>query len=68
MSKKSCSKKIVTNHYNVSNDTINVLSDNINMKTIGEKEITKDKLGVTALIAILEPATESQSSRAHKHL
>jgi hypothetical protein len=27
---------------------------------------TKNKLGVTALIAIMEPATESQSSIAHK--
>ena len=28
-SKKSCNKKIVTNNQNVSNDTANVLSDNI---------------------------------------
>jgi hypothetical protein len=28
---------------------------------------TKDKLGVMALIAIMEPATESQSSRSYKH-
>ena len=27
---------------------------------------TKDKLGVTALIAIMQPVTESQSSRAYK--
>eukprot|EP00804_Cyclotella_cryptica_P013150 CCRYP_019653-RA/>CCRYP_019653-RA protein AED:0.48 eAED:1.00 QI:0/0/0/1/0/0/2/0/68 len=27
---------------------------------------TKDRLGVTALIAIMDPATESQSSRAYK--
>ena len=27
---------------------------------------TKDRLGVTALVAIMEPATESQSSRANK--
>ena len=27
---------------------------------------TKDRLGVTALVAIMEPATESQSSRAYK--
>jgi hypothetical protein len=27
---------------------------------------TKGKLGVTALIAIMEPATENQSSRAYK--
>ena len=37
----------------MSNDTTNVLSDNITMKTIDQKEITKDKLGVTALIAIM---------------
>ena len=35
-------------------------------KNPSPKESTKDKLGVTALIAIMEPATESQSSRAHK--
>jgi len=34
------------------------------MKTINAN--TKNKLGVTALIAIMEPATESQSSRANK--
>ena len=27
---------------------------------------TKDRLGVTALVAIIEPVTESQSSRAYK--
>jgi hypothetical protein len=43
ISKKSCNKKIVTNHYYVSNDTTNVSSDNITMKTINQKEITKDK-------------------------
>jgi hypothetical protein len=36
------------------------------MKTIGQKEITKDKLDVMALIALVKPVTESQSSRAHK--
>ena len=36
------------------------------MKTINQKENTKEKLGVMALIAIMEPATESQSSRAYK--
>jgi len=64
MSKKSCNKKI-TNNIDVSNDTTNVSSDNITMKTINQKENTKKQLGVTALIAIMEPATESQSSRAH---
>jgi hypothetical protein len=34
------------------------------MKTTNSN--TKNKLGVMALIAIMEPATESQSSRAHK--
>ena len=43
---------------------LNISNDNINMKTINTN--TKDKLGVTALIAIMEPATESQSSRAYK--
>ena len=31
--KKSCNKKIVTNNINVSNDTTNVSSDNITVKT-----------------------------------
>ena len=52
ISKKSCNKN-VTNNYNVSSDITNVLSHNITMKTIDQKEITKDKLGVTALIAIM---------------
>jgi hypothetical protein len=37
-------------------------SDNITVKTANPN--TKGKLGVTALIAIMEPGTESQSSRA----
>ena len=49
----------------MSDDTTNVSSDNITMKTL-QKENTKEQLGVTALIAIMEPATESQSSRAYK--
>jgi hypothetical protein len=36
------------------------------MKTLNQKETTKEQLGVMALIAIMEPATESQSSRANK--
>ena len=63
---KSCNKKKVTNHINVSNDTTNVSSNNITMKTINQKENTKEQLGVTALIAIMEPATESHSSRVYK--
>ena len=46
--------------------TTNVSSDNINMKTINQKENTKEQVGVMALIATMEPATESQSSRAYK--
>ena len=70
--KKSCNKKIATNKTNVSNDNDNVSSDNITMKTQkmdnnpSPKISTKEKLGVTALIAIMEPATESQSSRVNK--
>jgi hypothetical protein len=66
VSKKSCNKKKVTNHINVSNDTTNVSSNNITMKTINQKENTKGQLGVMALIAIMKPVTESQSSRAYK--
>ena len=36
------------------------------MKTLNQRGKTKEQLGVTALIAIMEPATESQSSRAYK--
>ena len=50
----------------MSNDTTNVLSDNIIMKTLTQNENTQEQLGVAALIAIMEPATESQSSRAYK--
>jgi hypothetical protein len=35
--KKILQQKNVTNHYNVSSDTANVLSDNITMKTIEQK-------------------------------
>ena len=48
----------------MSNDITNVSSNNVTMKTINQN--TKDKLGVTALIATMEPATGSQSSRAYK--
>ena len=48
----------------MSNDITIVSNDNFNMKTTNPN--TKDKLGVTALIAIMEPATESQFSRAYK--
>jgi len=42
------------------------LANNITIKITNQKENTKDKLGVTALVAIMEPATETQFSRAHK--
>ena len=66
ISKQSCNKNNVTNNDNVSDDTINVSSDNITMKTTNQKENTKEQLGVIALIAMMEPATESQSTRAYK--
>ena len=50
----------------MSNDTTNVSKDNITMKTINQKENTNKQLGVMALIAIMEPVTGSQSSRAYK--
>ena len=59
--KKSCNEQIVTNNNDVSNDDTNVSRDNITMKKITQKENTKDQLGVMALIAIMEPVTESQS-------
>ena len=65
-SKTSCTKNIVNNNIDVSNDTTNVSSENITMKAINKKENTKEHLGVTALIAIMEPATESHSSGAYK--
>ena len=70
--KKSCNRKIATNNSDMSNDTNSISSDNITMKTQKmdknqiPKNSTKEKLGVTALIAIMEPATESQSSRVNK--
>ncbi len=64
ISKKSCSKKIVTDHNDVSEDINDVFTDNVTMKTTNTN--TKNKLGVTALIALMKPATESQSSRAYK--
>ena len=57
-------KPIVTNNHDMSNNIANVSNHNINIKTTNTK--TKNKLVVTALITIMEPATESQSSRAYK--
>ena len=48
----------------MSDDITNYSNDNITLKTTNPN--TKDKLGFTALIAIMEPLTESQSSRAYK--
>ena len=41
-SKKSCNKKIVSNNNDVSNDTTNVSSDNITMKTINQKKTPRN--------------------------
>ena len=41
------------------NNTTNVSSDNFTTKTLNQKENTMQQLGVMALIAIMEPATES---------
>ena len=51
ISKEFCNNKIVTNNNDLSNDITNVSNYHIIMKTINPN--TKDKLGVTALIAIL---------------
>ncbi len=64
-SEKSCSKINVTNNTNVSMDNITVKTTNKG-KTQNKTKDTKERLGVTAIIAIMEPATESQSSRAYK--
>jgi hypothetical protein len=64
-SKNLATENVSTNN-DVSNDTTNVSCNNITMKTLNQKENTKEQLAVMALIAITEPATESQSSRAHK--
>ncbi len=58
MSKTSCNKEIVTDNHDVSNDITHVSNNYITMKTTNQN--TKDKLGATALIAIMEPVTESQ--------
>ena len=50
----------------MSNDITNLYSDYITTKTLHQKEIAKEQLGIAALIATMEPATESQSSRAYK--
>ena len=56
----------------MSNDTTNISGDNVTMKIQKQdKEQVQSKnttmqLGVRAVIAIMEPATESQSSRAYK--
>ena len=63
---KNLAPKNVTNNNDVTNNTPNVSSKNITMKTPNQKENTKEQLGVMALIAIMEPATESQSFRAYK--
>ena len=58
--KKSCNEKnIVENNHVV---------PSINAHTTPPKQVdTKDHLGVTALIALMEPATESPASRTVKH-
>ena len=61
---KNLAIKNATNNNDVYGDTTNVSNDKIMMKTNNPN--TKDTLGVTALIAIMEPETESQSSRAYK--
>ncbi len=72
ISEKSCNKKIVTDNINVSNDTTNISTDKVTMKTLKMDKIqnhaknTTAHLGVMAVIAIMEPATESQFSRALK--
>ena len=64
-SEKSCYKNVVTNNINVANDHITMKNLDTG-KTQHETQDTKECLGVMAVRAIMEPATESQSSRAYK--
>jgi hypothetical protein len=64
-SEKSCYKNVVTNNINVASDHITMKALDTG-KTQNQNKDTKEHLGVTAVIAIMEPATESQSSRAYK--
>ena len=61
-------QKVFTNNNDVSNDTNNISSDNINIKTLNQKENTNKQLSVMVIIATMEPATESHSSRAYTQL
>ena len=64
-SEKSCYKNVVTNNINVANDHITMKTFDMG-KIQNQTKDTKEHLGVMTVIAIMEPATESQSSRAHK--
>eukprot|EP00804_Cyclotella_cryptica_P016666 CCRYP_001971-RA/>CCRYP_001971-RA protein AED:0.45 eAED:0.58 QI:0/0/0/1/0/0/3/0/370 len=66
--KKSYDKKVVSNKTQHTEADVDMPSVNYNINH--KQEVittnTKDRLGVTALVAIMEPATESQSGRAYK--
>ena len=64
-SEKSCYKNVVTNNIKVANDHITMKTLDMG-KTQNQNKDTKEHLGVMAVIAIMEPATESQSSIAYK--
>ena len=71
--RKILSQKIIINKTDVTVNTTNAPSEEFNTEqpnTSDEgnnyKIRTKDHLGVTALVATMEPATESKSSRANK--
>jgi hypothetical protein len=68
INQESLAKKSVTYNIDVSDDITNISSDDFTMKILNQKENTKEQVGVMALIAIMEPATESQSSREYKQL
>ena len=61
---KNLAIKNVTKNNDVFDDNTNVSNDNITMKITNPN--TKNELGVMAFVAVIEPATESQSSRAYK--
>ncbi len=66
--KKSYGKTNASNKTRSAEDSADAPSVNysLNQPTQVVAPHTKDRLGVTALVAIMEPATESQSSRAYK--
>jgi len=68
ISKRSCDKKNVGNKTKSTENSTLTPSANFSLSQPEQVVVshTKDRLGVTALVAIMEPATESQASRVSK--